>query len=636
MDQIVKKDKSIEGIRAVAILFVIAAHAGIPGFEAGFIGVDIFFVISGFLITRLLIKEIQEKGSINFSNFYIRRLQRLLPALIVVIVATGIALSHTLPKHEQLAHIGAGASASVWASNIYFAFSTIDYFGTDASANAFTHTWSLGVEEQFYIIWPALIMLLWCYKRSLTNLALLLSGIAAISFLSCIYLSIFSPIKAFYLMPLRAWQFALGGLMFFLLEKNTIKKYNYLWGYIGLALLLLALIAIDKNQAYPSLWTVLPTIATALIIYACLNGTPFIFKKYFSTELMQLLGKTSYSWYLWHWPVLIIGNILFASESIIINLALCIFAWMLAFLTFKIIESPLRYSSFLQSKPFWKLTIFLFVMLFTCLSFIRWYNKASLNVMNYNKLTSATRSLSIIYEMGCDQWYKSSEVKPCYFGNPDASKTALLLGDSIGAQWFPAIEKVFIDHGWRLIVLTKSACPMIDGTIFYKTIGRDYTECEKWKDEVINKLAELRPDLIILGSARGYALTPPEWQKRSENFLNKIVGSTTKLYIIRPTPELPFNGPQCLYNGKSACTNKNDSSADDEMWDAAIAASKISPKIFSIDLNEAVCPQNLCSARNSEFIIYRDQKHLTASFVLSLHPLFEEYLKYDLSSPDNF
>jgi peptidoglycan/LPS O-acetylase OafA/YrhL len=634
MDQIAKKDKSIEGIRAVAILLVIAAHAGIPGFEAGFIGVDIFFVISGFLITRLLMKEILEKGSINFSNFYIRRLQRLLPALIVVIIITGAVLNYILPKHDQLTHMGAGASASVWVSNIYFAFSTINYFGTDASANAFTHTWSLGVEEQFYLIWPALMILLWLYKRSLNNLALLLSGVAAISFLSCMYLSTFAPLKAFYLMPLRVWQFALGGLVFFLL-KNT-NKGNSLWGYAGLTLLLFALIAIDKNQTYPSLFAVLPTVATALIIYACLNSTPFILKKYLSAQFMQILGKTSYSWYLWHWPVLIIGKNLFVSESVITNTSLCIFSWMLAFLTFKIIESPIRYSSLLQSKPFWKLTIFFFIMLLTCLSFIRWHNKAALNVMNYNELTSATHSLPIIYKMGCDQWYKSSEVKPCYFGNPDASKTALLLGDSIGAQWFPAIEKAFINHGWRLIVLTKSACPMIDGTLFYKTIGRDYTECEKWKNEVINKLAELSPDLIILGSARGYALSPTEWQKRSENFLKKIVASTTKLYIIRPTPELPFNGPQCLYNGKSDCTNKNDSPIDDETWSTVIEASKISPKIFPIDLNEAVCPQNLCSARNSEFIIYRDQKHLTASFVLSLHPLLEEYFKYELSSPDNF
>jgi len=630
MYNIVKKDKSIEGIRALAILLVIAAHAGILGFEAGFIGVDIFFVISGFLITRLLIQEIQEKGSISFSNFYIRRLQRLLPALIVVIVTTGIALSHTLPKHEQLAHIEAGASASVWTSNIYFAFSTIDYFGTDASLNAFTHTWSLGVEEQFYIIWPALIMLLWCYKRSLTSLALLLSVIAVISFLSCMYLSMFSPIKAFYLMPLRAWQFALGGLVFFLLEKHYINKCNFLWGYIGLALLLLALVAIDKNQTYPSLLAVLPTIATALIIYGCLNGTPFFFKKHLSTDFMQLLGKTSYSWYLWHWPILIIGKILFASESIITNMILCMFAWMLAFLTFRIIESPIRYSSYLQSKPFWKLTIFLFIMLFTCLSFIRWYNKVSLNVINYNELTSTTRSLSIIYEMGCDQWYTSSEVKPCYFGNPDASKTVLLLGDSIGAQWFPAIEKVFIDHGWRLIVLTKSACPMIDGTLFYKTIGRDYTECDRWKNKTIDKLAELKPDIIILGSARGYALTPLEWQNRSENFLKKIVGNTSKIYILRPTPELPFHGPQCLYNGSSSCSNKNDSLVDDEMWSATINASKISSKIYALDLNYAVCPNKLCSARNSEFIIYRDQKHLTAQYVLSLHPLFKEHFGHEL------
>jgi len=244
MYNIVKKDKSIEGIRALAILLVIAAHAGILGFEAGFIGVDIFFVISGFLITRLLIQEIQEKGSISFSNFYIRRLQRLLPALIVVIVTTGIALSHTLPKHEQLAHIEAGASASVWTSNIYFAFSTIDYFGTDASLNAFTHTWSLGVEEQFYIIWPALIMLLWCYKRSLTSLALLLSVIAVISFLSCMYLSMFSPIKAFYLMPLRAWQFALGGLVFFFIRKTLHQQMQF---FVGLHWLSLTFTSISCN-----------------------------------------------------------------------------------------------------------------------------------------------------------------------------------------------------------------------------------------------------------------------------------------------------------------------------------------------------------------------------------------------------
>jgi len=637
--------KDIEGLRAIAILLVIAAHAKIPWLQGGFIGVDIFFVISGFLITRILANEISNTGYINFLDFYARRLKRLLPTLILVIAITALTLYFLLQPIDQLTQAKAGAAASLWLSNIYFSYTTFDYFGVQAESNAFLHTWSLGVEEQFYLIWPALIIAIWAIHKSINYFKVYLIILTLVSFYYCVSISKNNPDLAFYLMPLRAWQFSIGALVCIAAEKTIAIKNVYsqtiIWSGVGI--IAISAVTLGNNITYPSFWALLPTAATAMLIFIGSTNTTHIVNKLLTSLPLQLIGKTSYAWYLWHWPILIIGNILLPQISIGETLFLIFLSWILAAVTFYYFENPIRHWDIYPSRPGWKIIVAIFVMVVVNSSFIRWHNHI---LNNFDTTTpspylKATMDAPEIYMLECDDWYHSATLKPCYFGERDANKTAVIIGDSIGLQWFPALKKIFLASGWQLVVLTKSACPMIDDAIFYKRLGREYTECTQWKDAAIKEISRIRPDTIIMGSAEGYDIKPNLWNSGSKKFFSRISHYTDWVYVIRATPELPFNGPKCLnenrfvseHRAKSICQSTIENDRNSSTWDAIKNASYSFKNIRIIDMNLIVCPNNICTAQKNGLIVFRDQQHLTATFVTStqqeLYRFFESLLTRD-------
>lgn len=274
----------IEGLRAVAILLVVAAHARVPWLAGGFIGVDIFFVLSGYLITGLLIQEISATGNLRFAAFYARRFRRLMPALLLMLACICVFGWLLLPAPDQIRQANAAGSAAVWLSNFYFAFSSLGYFSPGAESNLFLHTWSLGVEEQFYLLWPLLVMLAvkgWkSTKRSVQigrlKIAMLL--MLALSLLLSVWWTYRSPDLAFYMMPSRAWQFALGALVFIYFSvpnahKGDVRAHDIhnaaltRWGgWLGLMMIVAAASALDGKTPYPGLWALVPSLGAAMIL----------------------------------------------------------------------------------------------------------------------------------------------------------------------------------------------------------------------------------------------------------------------------------------------------------------------------------------------------------------------------------
>lgn len=344
----------IEGLRAIAILLVVAAHAGVPWLAGGFIGVDVFFVLSGYLITRLLAYELTRTGSLQFARFYARRFRRLLPALLLMLCATAMLGMQLTPVSQQGWQADAAAAAALWASNLLFAFSRLDYFGNDASGNLFLHTWSLGVEEQFYLAWPLLLLIgygAW-RKRAQSNrlnLIQLLWLLAAASFVACVFISSIEPRHAFYLMPMRAWQFALGGLasLYFTNDTSNDKctPSIHLLGWGGLGLIIASALALDSHAVYPGAWALLPTLGTlaVLICGACAPQAPVI--QLLSQPAMTAIGRVSYSWYLWHWPILLLGAMVVPAPNGWVRLLLVAFSLLLAWLSWRFVEAPIRCST---------------------------------------------------------------------------------------------------------------------------------------------------------------------------------------------------------------------------------------------------------------------------------------------------
>ena len=310
----------IEGLRAVAVLAVVLFHAGVPGVGGGFIGVDVFFVISGFLITGMLWREVSSTGSVRMGRFYGARARRLLPASALVGVVTAIGSTLLLPPLEVRNVITDGIACALYVGNYRFAQQGIDYLASDRPPSPFQHYWSLGVEEQFYLVWPPMIIAAaWVIGRTRRKskhaaapripYLVLLGLVAVVSFTASVVATrVMAPI-AFFSLPTRAWQLAAGGLV-----ALTATQWHRLpplaaaiIGWTGLAVILLACTRFGATTPYPGTAALLPVLGTALVIGAGCAAPTGGCGRILKTAPMRAIGRVSYSWYLWHWPVLLLA-----------------------------------------------------------------------------------------------------------------------------------------------------------------------------------------------------------------------------------------------------------------------------------------------------------------------------------------
>ncbi|GLQ96697.1 acyltransferase family protein [Dyella mobilis] len=641
----------IEGLRAIAVLFVVGVHAGVPWLQGGFVGVDIFFVLSGFLITGLLAKEITWTGRLQFADFYLRRLRRLLPALALMLLATCLAASLLLAPSQQLSQSLTGVAAAEWISNFYFAFQKLDYFAAGTETNIYLHTWSLGVEEQFYLIWPVLVY--WLLRRkerkvSFGRLRLGMMAFAGLSLVACVVATYRAPQWAFYLMPLRAWQFAAGALIWLEFQEEGgklhdwggIGRHKLLLGAVGLMLLLACGISLSANVPYPGLLGLIPTLGAAFVIGSGSAGADTFIQRFLSLTPLQAIGRVSYAWYLWHWPVLLLGYALTGVDTPVYRSAYVAVSLVLAFVSYRFVESPIRHQRWWLSHKRIATCVAFAVMAGSIWVLGRWTVGAGGELSNpaYQRFDISRRDQPLIYAMGCDDSYLSDRVKPCDFGDAKAKHTAVLLGDSIAGQWFPAVAKVFDRPDWRLVVLTKSACPMIDKSIFYPRIGRMYTECDTWRRTVLADLAQMRPDIVLISSQVTSTSEPKEWADESARVLKLVSAAAKRVYLLRATPHLTFDGPDCLaehafrpqwLRGHEMCSSSLKEGNSDVVYASIERTLGSFNNVEGIDVSANICPGEVCSAERNGMIIFRDSQHLTATFAATLAPALMNRIKFD-------
>lgn len=621
----------IEGLRAVAILIVVANHAG--WLRGGFVGVDVFFVLSGYLITALLLDD-AEQGSIHFLRFYARRFRRLLPALLVMLVGvTALAVLLFSPM-AQVDQASAAGAASFWASNFHFAFSELDYFGPSARQNLFLHTWSLGVEEQFYLVWPALLSFFLWRKPPLNidRLKLAMIGLALASIVACIAFTYPTAQLGFYLMPCRAWQFALGALTLLYFSKGDVRR-SWLAG-CGIAMVLSAAVWLDPQVAYPGWRALIPSLGTAAILAA---GPQTFVARLLAKSPMQAIGHVSYSWYLWHWPLLLFGASVFVTNGPAQKLAVVALSLVIAALSYKFIESPIRRNAALVRKPWKMIVAALAIMMLAHALAVRWQNAADgwMNTPQQVVYRKAKLDAPVIYARGCDDFYHSATVTPCAFGAADAPHLAVLIGDSIAGQWAPAVVKAFDRSGWRVIVLTKGSCPMVAEPFFYDVIGRVYTECTQWRQDALAKLKSLHPDVVVLSSFSGYDFSESQWLAGTTKVLDEIASSAGHIYLLRATPHLPFNGPECLSSQpwgvsllrRPECRVPKISAQRPKVYSWITLAAQPFRNVSVIDMDDLICPSGVCSAKLGRQIVFRDDMHMTATFARSLAPALSDRME---------
>jgi peptidoglycan/LPS O-acetylase OafA/YrhL len=290
----------LEGLRGVAVLLVVGCHCGISWCAGGFVGVDVFFVLSGYLITGLLASECRTTSRIDLPGFFARRARRLLPESLLVSAVTLLTAVAFLAPQEIITTARAAAAAGLYASNLFFDGNASNYFAPDVAANPLLHTWSLGVEEQFYLVWPVVILLVSRGAQRVAGSIFALAAIAALSFTCSVYTSEAAPTFAFYELPSRAWEFAAGGLLALLPVSGNLGRRNgaMAGGFLGIAMIAGTALLLKGGAGFPGWVALLPVAGTLATLHAGAAGPQRGISAILSAAPLQFLGARSYSWYL--------------------------------------------------------------------------------------------------------------------------------------------------------------------------------------------------------------------------------------------------------------------------------------------------------------------------------------------------
>jgi peptidoglycan/LPS O-acetylase OafA/YrhL len=604
----------IQGLRAVAALLVTIFHARLmPG---GFIGVDIFYVISGYLITGLIIREIDKTGRLDLNEFYQRRIKRLLPTSVFVLFITAIVGMFVLPAITRDALGRDLFAAAAYVSNYLFAWWENDYQNLNATPSPFIHYWSLAVEEQFYVVWPIFILFLSRYgKRAIFQ------GVAivtALSLLLSIYLTQVAPIWAFYSLPTRAWELGFGALLLFIPDRYLRNRFLPWIGAIGIAI---ATFNFDESTAFPGFNALLPVVATAILI-GSIPVWPRFFNDLSNNRLMQWLGAISYPLYLWHWPALVLPSSALGRPLQIRERILCILLTIvLAHITSKFVEQPLRHRSFSAKK------VYGFFATTTAVSLLAGVAIAStassvINVKgtNYSFNLEQVVAKPGVYGDGCHVNYGEVESGDCTYGEIGSATKVVIYGDSHAAQWFPTLEVLARERGFELISLTKSACPSVDVPRSDQGAYKN-SECDKWRENSIKRIQKIKPTAVILSSfqyftePRGYSSRAQWWNEGQRRLLADLQGSSRNLIYISDTPHPLRDIPNCL-----ASQDVKDCDTTEKTPNVIINGFK------KIDPTPWLCT-NVCSSIKDGYVVYRDGSHISVQAALALAPLLETALR---------
>ena len=600
----------IQALRALAALLVVLFHAKLsPG---GFIGVDIFYVISGYLITGLIIKEIGNTGTFKYRAFYLRRAKRLLPASLGILALTAIFSWLVLPPTVRTDLGKDVLAASLYVSNYLFAFWQNDYQNLNATPSPVIHYWSLAVEEQFYIFWPIIVFSLWKFgKRRAVGLGIL--AITVTSFLFSLYLTNANPIWSFYSLPTRAWELGIGALLLFLPQKFASRRTagSSLIVWAGALLLMSSVLIFSERTPFPGYNALLPTIGTAILI-AAVAAWPPILNDLSKLRIVQWLGEISYPFYLWHWPLLVLPSTRFGRELTLLERIFFIAMTALAAdLTHRFLEKPIAAREFnpntvLKASSIGTLacSVIAISILFTDQSAISLGNGKSVSI-------ASVMAKPKVYPDGCH--VNNGEVLSgeCTYGDLSSDKTIVLYGDSHAAQWFPALEKLAQENNFKLISLTKSACPAPE--VRKVQVGAyKNADCFKWRENSVQRMQELKPAAIILSGFQHFEL-PSKYSSRSAWWAEgqriayqNLRGASSKLIYISDTPKPSRDIPNCLASNGGELCDQNEKSD-----------SRISGGFIKVDPTPWLCADK-CPAIVNGIVAYRDASHISVDMSRSL------------------
>ena len=607
---------------------MVAFHAGWSAIPGGYIGVDVFFVISGFLITDHLGRELAGRGGISFGAFYARRARRLLPSALLVIGVTVVVSCIVLPPLQAMSVAKDGLANAFYVGNYRYALQATNYLSSTGPVSPLLNYWSLGVEEQFYLVWPALLLvasLVWWPRgkktvsssprqaRPLLSAILVAMALLGVSSLALsIWLTRVNQPWAFFSLPTRAWELAAGGLLALLAPRlrRLPKAAMALLSWAGLGAIVFSAVTFTSATPFPGTAALIPVAGAAAVVAGGCARPGLGAVRLLGRRPLQLIGGVSYTWYLWHWPALILApSIVGHPVSVWGNVAVCGIALVLAVLTTVLLERPLQRASWLaRPRRSLLLTVVLSAALVATIALstaalpaltgsghaaarqlsTKLKSGSGVTATTLDPVAAAAQSLTNQVQTdvaqsvgiqavpanltpslagasadeaapfvdGCFDGFTDNAVNPCNYGDVTAppSKTVVLFGDSHALMWFPAFDNLADQEGWHLIPQAKATCPPIYIPVYSPVLGEWYTGCDQWRAAVVARIQALHPALVVLGFSREYGIPDDRvvvdgaaWMQGLSSMMTTLRATGAQVVLMGDVP-YPQSGlvPNCL------------------------------------------------------------------------------------------
>ncbi|GAA3339201.1 hypothetical protein GCM10017714_13720 [Curtobacterium pusillum] len=660
----------IQGLRAVAVLLVVVYHTGAPVLTGGYVGVDVFFAISGFLITGQLLREVERKGRIDFGSFYAGRIRRLLPTALLVIAVTVVAtrVFDSILRASNVAWDG--VAATFFALNYRLAAQGVDYQAADGPASPLQHFWSLGVEEQFYLFWPLVLTLaivLWKRHRRLAMAAVVTLVFGASMWASVTITAHDSPL-AYFSMQSRAWELAAGAFLAigarYVARIPGALQIGLTW--LGLGAILASAFLYSDETPFPGTAALLPVLGACAVIAGGGVYRRGSVETVLQLKPFQAIGKVSYGWYLWHWPMVVLVPVMVNRDlGWLEKLEVMAVALWVATITYHLIESP-------SARARWKrirwaavgaaaaavTTATAVVVVFSVPALVGSggaVQAASLDQGNTTEiqttiqaalktsdvpanltpsLTEAADDQPASTDNGCHAGYLQIRQKACVYGDPSGSRTVVLWGDSHAQQWLPAFDAAGKAEGWKVVAWTKAACPVAQNVeLFNSSLKRTYTECPEWRDASMKRIERLAPDLVVMAQSDnvpGKQVSNTTWADGTAETAATLRAAGLKTVYMLDTPVPDGDAASCVaehLDSVRACNQAEKhayavSGRHEEVADTVRAAG-----VSTVEPRDWFCTADGCPVVVQDKLVYRDQTHMSTAYSKWLEPLVAPLLR---------
>lgn len=617
--------KDIDGLRALAVLPVVLFHLDVALFSGGFIGVDVFFVISGFLITSILYRDIQE-GRFSYGQFYERRIRRLLPALFAMLsVSTLVAWLLFLPLDFRAFSEGL-AAAVIFLANIHY-WDKTDYFGDPVELIPLLHTWSLAVEEQFYILFPPLLMLL--VRFFPRHIKPILCGAFVLSLVAAQLRLGTEPEAAFYLVHLRAWELLAGSLLALgVIPQVRHRLLSELLGIIGLVLIVASVFMLDKSVAFPGLSALPAVLGSVLIIHSGASGNTLT-GRLLSLRPLVLVGLISYSLYLWHWPLFVFTGYYLIDpfspwQQVLLFVGACVLGW----LSWRFVERPFRKPVAREAGParktlFWRTAAISFIFILVSLPGMITRGAAFRLPENIIQISAVSKE-HIPFRRPCfgltpDEIDREEHV--CTLGG-QGEPEFMLWGDSHALSLAHGMDLAALKQGTVGAFFGKSVCPAVLGT---QNFMASDVRCDEFNDAVVRYLKR-HPGIkhvVLVGVWAGYDAKSTEGEEVSfaaglERTLALMREMNIRVTIIDQVPKIAYDVPSVLArsehfgNALDLRTPRAEHEAQLEPFHVRLAQLAQRYPFTLVDLSDVYCDASFCNVQYQGKPLYRDSHHLSA------------------------